>query len=232
MEAKSTQKDSKTRNNEEAKAKPTNPKSPKKDSKNTNNEEVKAKPTNPKSSHSSFHSSDDEKYTVVTEKSRIPDDENLPKLCKCKANECHSLRCPCIKSRRLCDKKTCKCKNCKNDKKLWTECAIQHLKLIKGLSEEELNEEHELPCQDESVPLRKLLSEYDCTECSETYFFSFCRDEVEQDNCTWHCVICKSCMDWREWHCGRCNKCTYGVSLPCEGCKGRSELWEESGDFF
>jgi hypothetical protein len=42
-----------------------------------------------------------------------------------------------------------------------------------------------------------------------TYYYSFCRNDVVEDDCGWHCITCKKCMDWREWHCARCNKCMY-----------------------
>ncbi|CAF0779286.1 unnamed protein product [Adineta steineri] len=54
-------------------------------------------------------------------------------------------------------------------------------------------------------------------------YYSFCQDYLVQENLKWHCIKCQECMDWREWHCGICDKCTYGVTLPCEGCGGRSE---------
>ncbi|KAI0102211.1 hypothetical protein GGR51DRAFT_550657 [Nemania sp. FL0031] len=79
------------------------------------------------------------------------------------------------------------------------------------------------------------------------YFFSFCRGgggwggwgysgarrfeqpilngSWVQDNCTWHCPVCRECNDWREWHCRTCNKCTYGVSIPCSGCGGVSNMY-------
>ena len=42
-----------------------------------------------------------------------------------------------------------------------------------------------------------------------SYYYSFCREDIEEENCTWHCIKCKECLDWREWHCGECNKCMY-----------------------
>ncbi len=41
------------------------------------------------------------------------------------------------------------------------------------------------------------------------YYYSFCRDDVADDNCKWHCIKCKKCFNWREWHCGECDKCMY-----------------------
>jgi hypothetical protein len=41
------------------------------------------------------------------------------------------------------------------------------------------------------------------------YYYSFCQDGIEEEDCTWHCITCKKCRDWREWHCGECDKCMY-----------------------
>ena len=57
------------------------------------------------------------------------------------------------------------------------------------------------------------------------WFYSFCRGQWEQANCTWHCRDCGECNDWREWHCGKCKKCTYGVTIPCEGCGGVTDTY-------
>ena len=61
-------------------------------------------------------------------------------------------------------------------------------------------------------------------------FYSFCRKgALEQDNCTWHCQICKVCQDWREWHCKGCNKCQYGASIPCSECNPNEYAsWEKA----
>lgn len=57
---------------------------------------------------------------------------------------------------------------------------------------------------------------------------SWCKGHWEgswvDDNCIWHCKVCKTCNHWKEWHCDDCKKCTYGVSLPCENCGGISEV--------
>lgn len=58
-------------------------------------------------------------------------------------------------------------------------------------------------------------------------YYSFCRGQWERGDCTWHCRDCGECNDWREWHCGKCKKCTYGVSIPCQGCGGVSELYND-----
>lgn len=39
------------------------------------------------------------------------------------------------------------------------------------------------------------------------YYYSFCDNDVHQENCYWHCIKCKTCDGWRNWHCGRCDKC-------------------------
>jgi hypothetical protein len=76
-----------------------------------------------------------------------------------------------------------------------------------------------------------------------TFYYSFCENDLVEENCQWHCIKCQKCLDWREWHCGECDKCkyfiylsshiyelcgfilgTYGVSLPCTGCGGKSEV--------
>lgn len=41
------------------------------------------------------------------------------------------------------------------------------------------------------------------------YSYSFCANDVLQENCVWHCVICQKCEGWRYWHCGQCNKCEF-----------------------
>ena len=56
----------------------------------------------------------------------------------------------------------------------------------------------------------------------EEWFYSFCRKNLEQVSCTWHCRKCGECVDWREWHCKGCDKCQYGVSFPCQKCEPRS----------
>jgi hypothetical protein len=100
----------------------------------------------------------------------------------------------------------------------YSTCALQNINIVKALSQEELDEEHELPCGCETVKLKDLLNEYECKECMTVYWYSFCLDEVVQDDTTWHCETCGECRDWREWHCEKCNKCTYGVTLPCQHC--------------
>ena len=62
---------------------------------------------------------------------------------------------------------------------------------------------------------------------SSFWYYSFCQEQVVQDDCTWHCLRCQHCVDWREWHCETCDKCTYGQSLPCDGCGGKSFMATE-----
>jgi len=141
--------------------------------------------------------------------------------CNCKSG-CKNNRCACFKNNEPCDDK-CGCTDCQNpfneiDVENYSTCALQNINIVKALSQEELDEEHELPCGCETVKLKDLLNEYECKECESVYWYSFCWNCVVQDDCTWHCEICRECRDWREWHCERCNKCTYGVTLPCEHC--------------
>lgn len=141
--------------------------------------------------------------------------------CKCKAG-CGNKRCKCFKNKQPCGK-NCHCSNCSNpfnglDTDQLSDCTIDNIQEFQSLNEADLQEQHELPCQCEQVPLFKLTNNYSCSKCREEYWFSFCLDQVVQSDCTWHCEVCRSCRDWREWHCEVCNKCTYGMTLPCENC--------------
>jgi len=147
--------------------------------------------------------------------------------CKCKTG-CTSRRCVCLKNSEPCDAQ-CGCVDCENplngvDVENLSACAIQNISEVSELTDEELEEELELPCGCEEVPLKNLLGHYSCSKCGEVYWYSFCWDDVAQDDCTWHCDVCQTCRDWREWHCENCNKCTYGISLPCEYC-GTKHRW-------
>lgn len=149
------------------------------------------------------------------------------KQCNCKS-DCTSRRCACFKNNEPCDE-SCGCTQCKNplngvDTEHLTDCAIQNIKAYKALTPQQLAKEYELPCGDQSVPLQKLLDRFECEECNEEYWYSFCWHTVEQGGNTWHCNICGQCRDWREWHCEECNKCTYGVSLACEHCGNDKEI--------
>ena len=141
--------------------------------------------------------------------------------CSCKSG-CANNRCACFKQNEPCGEE-CGCTNCQNplngiDTEHLSLCAIQYFQKHSALSEPVLAVAHALPCEHEQVPLKHLLTVYECQTCGEAYWYSFCWNRVEQDSCTWHCGVCRHCRDWREWHCERCNKCTYGVSLPCERC--------------
>jgi len=140
--------------------------------------------------------------------------------CKCKSG-CTNRRCACLKNNEPCGE-ACTCVNCQNplngvDVEALSVCAIRNIDCYKALTEAELAKKFELPCGCQAVPLRDLLGEYTC-QCGETWWYSFCWEDVVQDSCTWHCEVCGACRDWREWHCDNCNKCTYGISLPCEYC--------------
>ncbi len=143
--------------------------------------------------------------------------------CSCKSG-CANNRCACFKHNEPCGEQ-CDCTNCQNplngvDVDHLSLCAIQYFQKHPALSGEELARVFELPCEHEHVALKRLLNLYKCQTCGEVYWYSFCWNRVEQDNCTWHCGVCRHCRDWREWHCDRCNTCTYGVSLPCQHCEG------------
>lgn len=42
---------------------------------------------------------------------------------------------------------------------------------------------------------------------SSDLYYSFCDDNLLEDDSYWHCSICKTCNKWRTWHCDKCNKC-------------------------
>lgn len=145
--------------------------------------------------------------------------------CNCKGG-CRTRRCACVRENRACGD-SCGCTDCANplnglDVENLSICTIHHAELLRSLTEAQLAKPMEMPCEHAPVPLRDLLNDYECPECQEIYWFSFCWGEVVQDSCTWHCEVCRTCRDWREWHCGVCNRCTYGVSLPCEHCEKAS----------
>jgi len=58
-----------------------------------------------------------------------------------------------------------------------------------------------------------------------TRYYSFCNDDMAEEDCDWHCTICKQCRDWREWHCDGCNKCAYGTTLPCQRCERKGGMF-------
>jgi len=147
--------------------------------------------------------------------------------CNCTTG-CDTYRCTCLKNNEPCDE-NCGCVDCRNplndvDVENLTVCAIQNIDIVKNLTDQDLERRWELPCGDQSVPLRDLLGKYHCQECGEYYWYSFCWEMVVQDNCTWHCEDCHQCRDWREWHCEECGKCTYGITMPCEHCGNTSGM--------
>jgi len=151
--------------------------------------------------------------------------------CRCKG-ACDSRRCACFKNREGCGS-GCRCTACQNplngvDVSKLTVCAVQNIRRLKALTEDELNTLVEMPCGHSKVPLRELIDGYHCSGCNdELYWYSFCWNNVAQDSCSWHCEVCGQCRDWREWHCDDCNRCTYGVSLPCQNCERRNDrmIW-------
>jgi hypothetical protein len=156
----------------------------------------------------------------------VPSDR--PLSCRCKAG-CCTKRCVCVSNRQSCPE-GCGCTNCSNpfnglDVTKMSHCALDNVEQYKALSKAELDTTMELPCGHEVAPLRGLLLESTCNECGSLYRYSFCSQDVVEDSCTWHCLECGACRDWREWHCDRCNRCTYGVTMPCENCGRRSRAY-------
>ena len=151
--------------------------------------------------------------------------------CQCKG-KCDNRRCKCLKNGQPCSD-ACKCVNCENplnglDVKSMSACATGNAKRVSSLTIEEREALISLPCGHQSVALKLLIGEYNCAQCNgEAYFYSFCFESAQQDSCTWHCDVCRTCRDWREWHCPTCNRCTYGHSMPCDRCEGKSEIYDE-----
>lgn len=108
-----------------------------------------------------------------------------------------------------------------------SDCAKQHYKKIASLTKAALKKEYALPCGCESAALKDLLYSYECSECGETYFYSFCWKDVVQENDTWHCDTCGTCQDSSTWHCKSCDNCTYGLTLECEHCGKHSPYLPE-----
>jgi hypothetical protein len=141
--------------------------------------------------------------------------------CKCRSG-CGTRRCACRKDNKPCDA-SCGCTGCHNplngvDVTALSECALYHIEAYKALSPADLAAFYELPCGHGRARLDQLLKLHECPKCRTAYWYSFCRQSVEQDDTTWHCSVCGVCRDWREWHCQNCNRCTYGVTFPCEHC--------------
>jgi hypothetical protein len=123
---------------------------------------------------------------------------------------------------------TCSCVNCKNpfntiqDADQLSDCARDHITTVALLSEKKLNQKYELPCGCEHATLKELLEDYRCPECDEVYYYSFCMNDVMDNNSMWHCHACGTCREDGEWHCKHCNECTYGLTLKCENCGKKS----------
>lgn len=151
--------------------------------------------------------------------------------CQCKGR-CDSRRCKCLKNGRPCSD-DCKCVDCKNplngmDVSKMSDCAIGNAEVVRSLTTDELAALIPLPCGHDPAPLSQLIGGFQCAGCKgEQYFYSFCYKAAEQESCTWHCSVCRTCRDWREWHCETCNRCTYGQSLPCDRCNSNSELFDK-----
>ena len=147
--------------------------------------------------------------------------------CACRGG-CTSRRCQCLRYLQPCSER-CRCDNCQNplnglEVGAYSVCALQNIQAVKALDEFNLSRRHPLPCGHAKVALRDLLLEYNCPQCSESYWYSFCWSTVVQDSCSWHCEVCGACRDWREWHCDTCGKCVYGTTLSCDSCGQTSGL--------
>lgn len=103
-----------------------------------------------------------------------------------------------------------------------TDCAVSNKRKWSYAPQSKMRRKYELSCGCESVALSELLSDYECQECGELYFYSFCLKEVVDTNSFWHCNDCGTCRESAEWHCKKCHDCTYGLTLACDGCGAKS----------
>jgi hypothetical protein len=146
--------------------------------------------------------------------------------CQC-TSECQTRRCSCLKLGQACTTE-CRCKNCTNpfnsrdpEEKL-SDCARYHIQKVVSLTPKNLNKKYALPCGCGHAILQDLLRDYLCPECDELSYYSFCLNELIEENDMWHCNSCGTCREITEWHCKTCNKCTFGLTLPCEHCGDKS----------
>ncbi len=108
---------------------------------------------------------------------------NIGQLCcKCKGG-CNDRRCACFKGNQGCNQ-DCQCSNCRNplnglDVGNLPICTMQNIKEYTSLTPTQLDKEYLLPCECEQVSLKNLIEEYECSNCGEIYWYSFC----------WHGVI-------------------------------------------
>src|SRR5205823_4373423 len=96
---------------------------------------------------------------------------------------------------------TCSCVDCKNpfnnieNADQLSDCARHHITRVVLLSEKKLSQEYELPCGCESAVLKDLLEDYACSRCDESYYYSFCMNEVIDNNSMLHCRACGICRE-------------------------------------
>lgn len=88
----------------------------------------------------------------------------------------------------------------------------RHFFSIDDLSDDEdfkkwKNEETKISADQKLAHTQKLLRMILSNDIDSLYYYSFCQDDVVNNDNGWHCVTCQTCQDWSEWHCGRCDKC-------------------------
>jgi hypothetical protein len=149
-------------------------------------------------------------------------------LCTCDAGQCTTKGCLCSRERLWCNTR-CKCQGsilcCTNPiNQQLTLCAKQSILSPSNspISANipfscELEQVVRLPCRCSSVQLRQIISQYECSECGQQYYYSFCFRSVVSVETVWHCNLCGLCRDFREAHCALCNSC-YFVDVGCQTC--------------
>lgn len=74
-----------------------------------------------------------------------------------------------------------------------SKCAQYYADNYAEASERMLDNMIPLPCGCGEVSVRELVSAYTCATCDKVFWYSFCLEQVVEEDMTWHCEICGSC---------------------------------------
>jgi len=85
-----------------------------------------------------------------------------------------------------------------------SECAVDHRNELLNFP---MNTTAVLPCCQEKLQLKQLLSLYTC-KCNITHFYSFCLGKVACNPTHHHCTECGKCTPVVDAHCSECSSCT------------------------
>lgn len=110
---------------------------------------------------------------------------------------CDTKQCPCLKAGRACND-GCGCHDCNNPLNnahidQVSQCAVYNIEKFKCLTKKELEQEMELPCGCESLPMKMLLGSYKCEQCNKVYHYSFYFNSIIEEGLAWNCEFCGGC---------------------------------------